>query len=95
MDGGRIRIRYEDIPESDITTVDGLRVTTPLRTVIDLATEVDAGQLDTMIDVCLARRLFTLEEAFARLDRPDMVSRTGARVLRRHLRRRSDRGSTG
>lgn len=86
--GGSIRIRYEDIPESDITTVDGIRVTTPLRTVIDLAAELDATTLDQMVQFFLDRRLFSIAEAFVRLDEPDMAARPGARILRAHLRRR-------
>ena len=86
--GASIRIHYDDVPESDITTVDGLRVTTPLRTVIDLAAELDATQLDTMVRTCLDRRLFTVAEAFVRLDQPDLASRPGARTLRAYLRGR-------
>jgi hypothetical protein len=86
--GGSIRLRYEDIPESDITTVDGIRVTTPLRTVIDLAAELDATKLDQMVQTFLDRRLFSVAEAFVRLDEPDMASRPGARVLRAYLRQR-------
>lgn len=86
--GGSIRMRYEDIPESDITTVDGIRVTTPLRTVIDLAAELDAAELDRMVQFFLDRRLFSVAEAFVRLDQPDMASRPGARTLRAYLRQR-------
>ena len=70
---GLVRLRYDDVPESDITTVDGIRVTTPLRTVIDLAADLDATQLDRMVRTCLERRLFSVAEAGARLDRPDMA----------------------
>ena len=86
--GGSIVLRYEDIPESDVTTVDGIRVTTPLRTVIDLAAELDAAELDRMVQTCLTRRLFSVAEANVRLGEPDMASRPGARILRAYLRRR-------
>ena len=86
--GGSIRVRYEDVPESDITTVEGIRVTTPLRTVIDLAAELDVTELDQMVQTCLGRRLFSVAEAFARLDQPDMATRPGARILRAYLRQR-------
>jgi hypothetical protein len=88
LSGGSIRIRYEDVPESDITTVDGIRVTTPLRTVIDLAAELEATELDRMVQTCLARRLFSVAEALVRLDQPDVASRAGARILRTYLRQR-------
>lgn len=42
MGGQQVHVHYRDIPESDITTVHGLRVTTPLRTVIDIASDGDA-----------------------------------------------------
>ena len=88
LGGGSIRLHYEDIPESDITTVDGIRVTTPLRTVIDLAAELDVTELDQMVQTCLDRRLFSVAEALVRLDRPDMASRSGARTLLAFLRQR-------
>ena len=82
-------VHYDDIPASDITSIDGIPVTTALRTVIDLAPEIEPDQLRRAVDDCLARELFTLEEAWARLDEPDMIDRSGAIILRRHLR---DRG---
>ena len=87
MTGGTVRVHYDDIPESDTTTVRGLRVTTALRTVIDLAAELSGTELDQMLQSSLDRGLFTVEDAFARLDQPDMANRPGARILRRRLRR--------
>lgn len=85
---GPVRLRYEDVPESDVTTVDGIRVTTPLRTVIDLAAELDAAELEQMVQMCLDRRLFSVADANVRLGKPDMASRPGARILRAYLRQR-------
>jgi hypothetical protein len=79
---GDMLIHYADLPESDITTVDGIPVTTPLRTVIDLAPEVDRHQLERMVQDCLARRLFTVEDAWMRVDQSDMLNRPGAVLLR-------------
>ena len=79
-------LHYDDVPESDVTEVDGLRVTTPLRTVIDLAIELDRLELERMIDECLARRLFTPQEAFDRVAQPDMLPRPGARRFAEVLR---------
>ena len=78
-------IHRDDVPESDVTTVRGIRCTTALRTVIDLAPEVEASHLDEMVQDCLQRRLFTVEEASRRLAEPDMVGRRGAELLRRAL----------
>jgi hypothetical protein len=36
---------------------------------------------------CLRRRLFTVEEALARLAQPDMLTRPGAKLLRQALPR--------
>ena len=86
MDGFDVIVHYvDDIPESDITTVGGIRCTTPLRTVIDLATEVDSAQLRSMVRDLLDRGLFTAEQASQRLDETDMVGRPGAIAVRRTL----------
>lgn len=58
----KVVVHYDDIPESDITTVRGLRVTTPLRTVIDLAPELSDPDLERIVDNCLDRRLFTVDK---------------------------------
>ena len=47
-------------------------------TVIDLAPEVTPSHLAEMVQDCLGRRLFTVEEAFRRIAEPDMVGRKGA-----------------
>jgi hypothetical protein len=75
-------VHYDDIPESDITTIDGLRCTTALRTVIDLAPELETAELMQIVRDCLDRRLFTPEEAMARVAKPDMLTRHGAKLLR-------------
>ena len=78
-------IHRDDIPETDITMIKGFRVTTALRTVIDLAPEVTASQLDDMVRDSLKRGLFTVEEAMRRIAEPDMVDRRGADLLRQAL----------
>jgi len=83
--GHEVIIHYADIPESDVTTRYGIRVTTPLRTVIDLAPEVSPDELDAMVADCLRRRLFTTQEAWRRLREPDMTTNAGASLLRRLL----------
>jgi hypothetical protein len=73
------------IPESDITTIDGLRCTTALRTVIDLAPELETTELKLIVRDCLDRQLFTPAEAMARVAQPDMLTRPGAELLRQLL----------
>jgi hypothetical protein len=85
--GGPVIVHYDDLPEKDVTTVRGVPCTTALRTVIDLAPELERGHLDEIVRDCLDRRLFTIDEAKARLDEADMITRPGALLLRQALRR--------
>jgi hypothetical protein len=78
-------VHYDDVPKTDLTIVDGIPCTTALRTVIDLAPEVDPATLERMVQDALARKLFTVEEAWARLAARDMATRPGAELLRRLL----------
>ena len=78
----RVIVHYADIPESDVTTVDGMRCTTALRTVIDCAAELDHAAVAEMVRAGLARGLFTLDEVWERLSQPDMRTYPGAEVLR-------------
>ena len=83
--GEEVLIHYRDIPESDITTLHGIRLTTPLRTVIDLASDVDNDHLGLMVRDCLDRGLFTIDEALLRTAQPDMHDDPGAQALRAFL----------
>jgi hypothetical protein len=85
LGGQQVIVHYDDIPEKDVTTVDGIPCTTALRTVIDVAADVDPAQLDRIVQDCLDRSLFTVEEARARLLEPDMLHRHGADLLQRLL----------
>lgn len=87
-DGMEVVVHYVDIPESDITVLDGIRVTTPLRTVIDIATQLDAADFARVVRDCLDRRLFTVEAALHRIRQPDMADRRGARLLLAALEQR-------
>jgi hypothetical protein len=80
---GEVIVHFEDIPACDRTTIDGIPVTTALRTVIDLAPTVTRDHLERMVDDCLTRGLFTLDEARDRLAQDDMRFRPGAIALRR------------
>jgi hypothetical protein len=87
VDGTVVILRHDDIPECDITTVDGIRCTTPVRTLVDLAPELDPAELEQAVRDALDRRLFTVEEAEERLAQPDMRDRLGAKLLRRVIER--------
>lgn len=85
--GQEVVVHYDDIPESDVTVVDGIPCTTPLRTVIDIAPDLDPVQLHRAVEDCLDRGLFTVDEALARIGQPDLRDRPGAELLRRHILR--------
>ena len=85
LDGQDVIVHYDDLPDLDITSVDGISCTTPLRTVIDIAPETEAAELARIVEYCLDRRLFSREEALARIAAADMLSRPGAQLLRQVL----------
>lgn len=87
MGGQEVVVRYDDVPESDITMVHGLRVTTPIRTLIDIAPDCEHDELERMLRDCLRRGLVTVDEARHRLARPDMWTRPGALLVGRALDR--------
>ena len=83
--GHEVIIHRDDVPDSDVTTVKGIPCTTALRTVIDVAPDIDDEHLERILHDCLERGLFTVEEAWCRLAEPDMAERRGAELLRRAL----------
>ena len=83
--GQEVIVHFDDIPESDKTEIDGIPCTTALRAVIDVAADIRGGELQRMLNECFERDLFTLEEAWQRLNEPDMQRRPGARRLREVL----------
>jgi hypothetical protein len=83
--GQEVIVHYDDVPPSDITLVDGIRCTTPVRTIIDCAPDLTTAELLDMLDQALRRNLVTLEEAWERIRQPDMQGRRGADLLRRLL----------
>jgi hypothetical protein len=85
LGGQDVIVHYDDLPDKDRTVVDGIPVTTALRTVLDLAVELSDRELERMIDDCLRRHLFTIEEGLARAAEPDMLIRSGAQRVRRLL----------
>ena len=82
---GVIVHRSTDLTAPDIVTLDGLPVTTLLRTVIDLASVLHEERLTRVVDYCLSSRRLALEglqtglEAIARRGKP------GVRSLRKIL----------
>ena len=70
---------------SDVRRVDGLRVTSPTRTVIDLASVLDLPTLRIAFESARRRRLTTVDQVRARLDGIGGAGRPGAAQLERLL----------
>lgn len=88
LDGGLEVICHEDaVPECDRAVVRGIPCTSALRTIIDLASELDPPQLERMMRDAVDRRLFTIGEAAARVSQPDIAHRPGARLVGELIRR--------
>lgn len=70
-----IRIRFVDLPPSDITTIHGLRVTTLQRTLVDLAGELPPEEVARMIGWVVRERRLTVDELInVAIERTDIDS---------------------
>ncbi len=83
--GMEVIVHYADVPESDFTTIDGIRCTNALRTVIDVACEMPPDDLVATLNDCLQRGLFTVDDANRRLAERDMADYRGAHLVRAAL----------
>lgn len=54
-----IRVHYDDLLPEDVTTIDGIPVTKPARTLLDLATCSDDHELEQALANALQRNLTT------------------------------------
>ncbi len=54
-----IRVRRATLAPADVTIREGLRITTPARTLLDLAAEVDAARLERLVEEAQVLRLTT------------------------------------
>ncbi|QGG96072.1 type IV toxin-antitoxin system AbiEi family antitoxin domain-containing protein [Actinomarinicola tropica] len=71
----------QDLEEVDLTRRAGLRVTTPARTLVDVAGVVDETTLEVAIDDLLRRRLTTAERLRDTASRLARQGRTGPRAV--------------
>jgi very-short-patch-repair endonuclease len=72
----------------DATVVDGIAVTTPVRTLFDLCSVYRAGMVEIVFENGLRRGLFTEHEIAATVKRLSRSGRAGGPVLRRLLGQR-------
>jgi very-short-patch-repair endonuclease len=75
-----IQVRVRDVPAPDTTRRHGLRVTTPARTLVDLAATLPRRESEEALNEALVQRLVAPKGLHAALQRS--VSRTGAAQLR-------------
>jgi len=75
--------RPRDLDGDDIEIQRGVRVTAPIRTVIDLAPTVGDDFLGRILDEGAIKRLWTAEQVLARLDAMTTRGRPGVKRLRR------------
>jgi len=68
--------------DDDVVRVGGLPVTSPARTIIDLAAVLDAAEFEALVTEVSARRPVTLREVRARLDEIGTAGRPGSARLR-------------
>ena len=84
--------RSRDLDLADTMTWNGIPVTKPLRTLVDLAATGTPEQLSDTVDTALAKRLVTVAGLEAEIARLARQGRPGVGRLRRHL---VDRGYSG
>jgi len=89
---GFVLHRSKDLIVAQAVSRNGLLVTNPLRTLVDLAGSTLPEQLTEAVDYAVARRLVTVAGLEAEIDRLARPGRAGPGALRRHLH---DRGFIG
>ena len=77
--------RSVELPPRDRTTVDGLPVTTPTRTLVDLGRYLGALRLRSMMDDAVRRQLTSYEALHRRLGELARPGRRGVQVVREAL----------
>lgn len=80
LDGVR-RFRVTDLAPHQVTTVQGLPVTTPARTVVDLASVVSAARLGAVVEHAVVERRCSIEEIATTLDDLRRRGKPGVRRL--------------
>src|SRR5439155_2701640 len=84
----------DPIPEEDVTTIDGIPVTGPARTLLDLATVEGEDVVERCLDDALRRRLVSLKFLERWLADPCRKRHRGAPVLQRLVAARATIGTT-
>jgi very-short-patch-repair endonuclease len=85
---GVIAHRSGLLEDGDIVTRDGMRCTSPLRTVIDLSGTMTVSKLGKVVDDLLRRKVLRLDELRARVDRTRPAPGRSVATLRKVLAKR-------
>ena len=88
-------VHHVSLDKRDITKIDGIPVTTPARTLIDLAGVLSRDRLEDALDDAIRRHLVRPRELEARLKRMTRRGRTGAGVLLELVRERTVKNVPG
>lgn len=93
---GNVKIHWlqEPIPSDDITTIDGIPVTKPARTLLDLATVEPEARIERCLDDALRRGLVSLPFLERWLADPGRKRHRGTAVLQRLVDARATVGVT-
>lgn len=84
-----VRVHRCELTSIDVMRVGCLTVTTPVRTLLDLAAVLDVDRLEDCLENALHQRLVRLPELHERLDALGMRGRKGAGRLHRLLEMRN------
>ncbi len=85
---GVVAHETRELPDRDITEVDGVPVTTVARSLIDAAAVLRTSTLDLAVDEALRRSLVELEELWVRVEELAKPGRRGIRMIRTIIVRR-------
>jgi predicted transcriptional regulator of viral defense system len=87
--------RTRDLPRADVGEVDGIPVTRPARTLVDLASVAGGDRLEGALDSALRQQLVTVAYVDRRLAAIGSAGRPGVAALRELLAARTERKPAG
>lgn len=83
-----LTVHFGGLLARDVTKIGLFRVTTVTRTLLDLASVVDAGRLEAALDDALRRRMTTLKKLEERLSEIGSQGRRGMETMRKLINER-------
>jgi hypothetical protein len=86
-----IRLHRSELGDEDVSRLGPFRVTSPVRTIIDLAGVLDFDRLEDCLEEALLQGIVNLTELWSRLENVGTKGRKGAHVLKHLLELRDPR----